>query len=225
MPRNNWCVYIHENRINGKKYIGITGRQPEQRWKRGRGYANNQHFTRAVEKYGWEGFTHVIFQSGLTKANAEQLEIELIAKYQTQDPSKGYNLREGGHAASCAPESRAKMSAAARKRSVSTAAREASRRYWLQHKHNPQSIEKMRTAQKGRTATKETRARQSAAAHKKAVICFETGEVYSSLLDAQRQTGIDRSVISRCCSNKAHSKSAGGYHWGFVESKYTGKEE
>ena len=217
VPENRWCVYMHENRVNGKKYIGITGQRPEKRWKNGLGYANNLHLTSAIAKYGWDGFAHEILYSNLTKAEAERVEANLIAIHQTQDPTKGYNLRGGGHAASCSLESRAKMSIAARNRSVSPSAREASRRYWLSHKHDPKSIEKMRIAQKGRTVTEETRALLRATAHKKAVICFETGEVYPSLIAAQRQTGVDRTVISRCCSNKPHCNSAGGYHWGFVD--------
>ena len=48
----------------------------------------------------------------------------------------------------------------------------------------------------------------------KKVLCVETGEVFESAHEAQRQTGINQSSISRVCSGKL--KTTGGYHWSFV---------
>lgn len=48
----------------------------------------------------------------------------------------------------------------------------------------------------------------------KEVICVETGIVYLSTLEAQRQLGVNHGSISRCCSNKQNV--AGGYHWRYV---------
>ena len=52
----------------------------------------------AFEKYGWDGFEHIIIAQGLSKAEAETMEVELIAEYKTNDPQYGYNLTSGGGA-------------------------------------------------------------------------------------------------------------------------------
>lgn len=49
----------------------------------------------------------------------------------------------------------------------------------------------------------------------KQVRCIETGIVYYSQTEASRQTGINSSSISNACTGKY--KTAGGYHWEFVE--------
>lgn len=48
----------------------------------------------------------------------------------------------------------------------------------------------------------------------KEVICVETGIVYPSTLEVERQLKINHSSISRCCSNKQNT--AGGYHWRYL---------
>lgn len=49
----------------------------------------------------------------------------------------------------------------------------------------------------------------------KKVLCVETGIIYKSINEAERQTGINQSSISKACRGKL--KTAGGYHWKFVE--------
>lgn len=95
MQENNYCVYKHTSPSN-KVYIGITGKEPEIRWCNGMGYPNNKHFTNAINKYGWENFTHEILFTNLTKEEACQKEIELIAFYKSNQSKFGYNQSTGG---------------------------------------------------------------------------------------------------------------------------------
>ena len=94
---NNYTVYTHISPSN-KRYVGITKVKVEERWrKNGEGY-KTQIFYRAIEKYGWDNFQHIIIAKGLTKEEAEWLEIELIKVWDTTNRDKGYNIVEGGNA-------------------------------------------------------------------------------------------------------------------------------
>lgn len=91
----NYCVYCHTNKTNGKKYIGITKQRPNERWKNGKGYSS-QHFSRAIQKYGWNNFEHTILIEGLTKNQACYYEKLYIQKYNTTLAENGYNETLGG---------------------------------------------------------------------------------------------------------------------------------
>lgn len=91
----DYCVYKHTS-PNGKIYIGITSKNPLKRWSNGKGYKNNCHFTYAINKYGWNNFKHEIMHTNLTKEEAEQKEIDLIAKYNSTNQKYGYNISTGG---------------------------------------------------------------------------------------------------------------------------------
>jgi group I intron endonuclease len=92
----NYIVYMHVNKANGKRYIGITSMKPEDRWKSGEGYRKNEHFYRSIKKYGWDGFEHKIVAKDLTEEQASILERSLIEKYQSNHCKFGYNKTNGG---------------------------------------------------------------------------------------------------------------------------------
>ena len=48
----------------------------------------------------------------------------------------------------------------------------------------------------------------------KAVICQENGIIYHSIMEAERQTGVKNTLISKCC--KGYQKTAGGFHWTYA---------
>lgn len=94
---DNYKVYVHINTYNNKLYIGVTKREnPNRRWQNGYGYKRSPHFASAIEKYGWNSFKHIILFENLTQEIASIVEQELIKKYNTDNPSFGYNIRSGG---------------------------------------------------------------------------------------------------------------------------------
>lgn len=91
-------VYIHTC-PNGKKYVGITIRRPEYRWRKGEGYKSNKHFYSAIQKYKWDNIEHQVFEVD-TKEEMFFLEKYFIAYYQTNKNEFGYNKSSGGEKSS-----------------------------------------------------------------------------------------------------------------------------
>lgn len=93
---NLFCVYMHTNKVNSKRYIGITNQRPLYRWRTdGSGY-KHQIFGRAINKYGWENFDHELLAVDVSKEEACELEQKYIQEYQTTNPKYGYNISKGG---------------------------------------------------------------------------------------------------------------------------------
>ena len=92
---DEYVVYMHTS-PSGKRYIGITSICPATRWARGNGYVNNTHFSNAILKYGWDNIRHEILCRRLTKEQAKEKEIELIAEYDAANNKRGYNKTAGG---------------------------------------------------------------------------------------------------------------------------------
>ena len=108
---NNYCVYVHTNKINGKKYVGQTKMKPEERWgSKGHRYRECTHFFNAIKKWGFDNFEHEIVYSGLSHTEANEKEQELIELYNTRNSKYGYNLREGGSNGGLSEESKKKLS-------------------------------------------------------------------------------------------------------------------
>ena len=95
---NNYCVYMHMLKSDGRKYIGITWhtQYPNRRWRNGLGYKQGTHFRHAISKYGWNSFKHEILFKNLTKEQACNKEKALIKLFNTQDPRYGFNVASGG---------------------------------------------------------------------------------------------------------------------------------
>lgn len=102
MEEKKYIVYLHVNRVNGKVYVGITRQKPNLRWRNGSGYKNNIYFTRAIEKYGWDNFEHIIIFRNIPKDLACREEILLIKRFRKRN--KCYNIANGGEGSQAFPE-------------------------------------------------------------------------------------------------------------------------
>ncbi|WP_158572950.1 MULTISPECIES: NUMOD3 domain-containing DNA-binding protein [Anaerotruncus] len=177
-----FTVYMHINKLNGKIYVGMTSQPLSRRFRRGEGYRKNIYFYRAICKIGWDNFEHRIIAQNLSQLKAEELEKSLISKYQTTDPSHGYNITDGGdglngyiptlalkklrslqnagernpfYGKHHTPETRAKLSAINKTKMAGT------ENPFYGKKHNEQTKEKIRQYRLGKTMPQEVRQRIS----------------------------------------------------------------
>lgn len=164
---DNYFVYEHIS-PGEKRYIGITYRDPIKRWGNcGYGYHKNEHLYRAIRKYGWDNFTHNILASHISKEEAEQMEVRLIEKYQSDQYERGYNIESGGNSQhSVSEETRKKISLAhmglkGQIRSEETRAKMSAA---LKGRGpSPETAAKISAANKGKHPTDEARLRMSEA--------------------------------------------------------------
>lgn len=211
---------MHINKINNKKYIGITKQKPENRWgNNGVNYKSSPHFYQAIQKYGWNNFEHLILANQLTQEQACQIEKNLIKKYSTQNRNFGYNIMEGGTAPKLSQEVKNKISKALK-----------GNKNGLNKKCSEEKKRKISLAQKGRKLTEEHKAklrkpksithpcseetRQKIIANKKdkkAIICIETRIEYESIQECARQLNLYATNICKVLKGKI--KTTGGFHF------------
>lgn len=103
-----WKVYCYTNKINGKKYVGITCTSFAARaGHHGRKYIECPYFGNAIKKYGWDSFSVEILKEGLNREEVGIAEDFYIELFHTRDPQFGYNIRRGGyHHGELSPEGR-----------------------------------------------------------------------------------------------------------------------
>lgn len=113
-------IYCH-TAPNGKRYVGQTCQEPEQRWRDGVGYKGCVHFERAIKKYGWDNFEHQILDVASSLDEANELERHYISEFRSNEPEYGYNMTEGGsHGYAFTDEVRNKIKEQAQARGIPT---------------------------------------------------------------------------------------------------------
>ena len=192
----NYVIYKHTNQVNNKCYIGMTRQNPpKKRWKNGTTYKSNNHFTNAINFYGWDNFSHEILFEKLTKEEAEQKEIEMIAYYKSNQSEFGYNVANGGNCkGTVSEETKKKLSIAHTGKKLS-----------------PEHIEKIRENSK-KQFTDELRNKLIELQSIEISQYYSNGTFirnWKSAAEAEKETGI--CGISSCCTG--NRKKAGGFIW------------
>lgn len=227
MEERKYIVYMHTNKTNNKVYVGITSQKPEVRWDYGFGYKQQTVFWRAIKKYGWDNFEHIIFMDNLSVKEAQHAEQRLIALYKTNcqkyyNPSYGYNMTDGGEFAPML----GKHHTYETKEKLSVIRKEC----WQDEQYRQSQIEshKWQTGENhpwfGRCHLEEAKEKISNANTKFAVFCVELDMVFKNSEDAKRQIGVDSSDIRKCC--RGLKKHAGRHpvtgqelHWTYFNKE------
>lgn len=249
--QDNYCVYMHVNKINQKKYIGLTSQAPSKRWgKNGSGYRYNKQpaFNRAIEKYGWDNFEHIVLFEGLSKEDACEKEIEYIEKYKTQEPEFGYNIQAGGELGNLgikfSDEAKKKISDAHKGKKLSEEHKKKISESCKGHKpgvFTEDGLRRLREFNTGKTIPEETREkisksltgikrspetlqkRKDHSSRNVAVYCPELNMTFQTICDAAKYSGAHKSNIQQCLKGKRktagkHYLSGEPLHWEKVEN-------
>lgn len=203
MNKNTWKVYVHTNKLNGKKYVGITSRDVNVRWKDGKGYKENTHLDSAIKKYGWDNFDHDVIYDNLSEYEAKSKEAELILLWGTNDRRIGYNMTLGGEGTSgCYPSKRT---------------REILSNLRKRENLSEETLRRRSEGLRGRKFSEEHK-RKIGESNSKPVNMFDKDgafiATYPSMKFVEENMGINHSKISSCCTGKR--KTAGGYKWSYA---------
>lgn len=216
-----YTVYIHINRKNGKKYVGITSQKPEDRWLNGNGYKGNRHFDNAIKKYGWNMFDHIIVANNLSKQDAEEMEIELIAKYDSANSDNGYNIQLGGSTSGKhSKETKTKISKSHTGMRHTEETKKKLSNMFKGRKIPKEWRDKITSSQTGLKRTQET-CKRIGDALSIPVICINNRIVYKSLTEAASLSKTQIGHISSCCHGKrpraGMDDNGNGLYWMFYE--------
>ena len=229
----NYTVYMHVNKINNKKYIGITKTSVNKRWGRdGCGYRSDKQsvFCRALQKYGWDNFEHVILYENLSQDEACNMEIKLIKEYKTQDSNFGYNVQPGGQLGNdgvvFSEESKKKMSEAHKGKKLTDEHKNKISEGCKGHNpcvHSEETKEKLSRINTGKTLSDDTknkisktltgikRSKETLQKRKDnnpmnvSVYCTELDMMFQTITDAAKYTGAQRSNIQKCLRGERYT--------------------
>lgn len=217
-----YIVYMHIS-TSEKKYIGITSLSTEKRWKNGNGYKKQPYFHRAINKYGWDNFQHIIIARGLSEEEAKWLEIELIKELDTINSKKGYNLSRGGDGNNPTEETRKKMSESQKGKHNGELNPNYGRNPmdYMSEETKKERSKKLSKANSGKNNPMYGRngelnpfygkkhSEESLKKIRKSIICLTTKRIFFSVSDASEYYNIHKGNISTCCKGK--NKSAGKF--------------
>ena len=200
-----YTVYVLRDE-DGKVYVGATSQPVKRRWNHGNGYRHHPELWLKIQVQGWETIHKEIAAKGLDKSSASRLEQELIERYDSTNPTKGYNRDLGGLT------NEKLVSVPTRQKISSSLMGEHHPRYGkhLSEEHRSKIAESNRGLKRSKnTCTK------MGEAHEKPVAQYSMDGCLIAVFESGRKaaiaTGVQASHISKVC--KHQRVTAGGYKW------------
>lgn len=173
-------IYLIQNSINNKKYVGQTNQILSKRFSRHcwkSELRKNMIITQAIHKYGKNKFTISKIDEAYSLEEANRKEVYWCEQYSCISPN-GYNLKAGGRMfVNTSKETRMKISKANTGRKASEITKERLRISHLGQKSSPESIAKRSAFFKGKKPHKNVQLGASIKNAKDYVLISPTGEV------------------------------------------------
>lgn len=197
-------VYLFQNIINGKLYVGKTIENYHQRFSKHMSCALeqklNNYFYKAVRKHGWENFKKcIIFQTEILEKSDDnkkildeiirEKEVYYISLFNTNNEDFGYNLTAGGDGL-------------------------------VGFKHSQESCEKMSKSRSGELHSNYGKRGRAGKFVKQFDLNGTFIKEYICIKVAGEENKIDPTSITNCCKNKNGKLYAGQYIW-FYSSEFT----
>ena len=214
-----YSVYCFTNKINNKKYVGLTS-NIKQRHKQHKSTRNRcPVFSSAIKKYGFENFDFLILKDNLNIEDAKIFEKQFIKELNTLVPN-GYNRTEGGDSSVMhTEETKRKISEKnkiyilkngnqriGKKHSEET--KKILSELALKRINRPSGDKHWNYGKKAKESTKEKMSIKNSLGNNpfsKKVIDLNTNTIYSCINEAKLFYGISHSYISMICSEKRKS--------------------
>ena len=191
---------------DGKVYVGITSQPVMRRWNHGNGYRYHPELWAKIQSHGWESIDKEIVAEGMDKSTACKLEQELIKRFDSTNPDRGYNKELGG----IAKEKLVSITIRNKLRDAVIGERNPNfgKHFSKEHRF------KIAESNRGQKRSKETCSNIGKAKEKPVAQYSIEGRliaVFESGRKAALATGVQASHISKVC--KHQRVTAGGYHW------------
>lgn len=233
IPDLCYSVYCFTNKINNKKYIGLTY-DIERRYKQHKGGRSRAVvFCLAIKKYGFDNFTFEVLKTDLTLDEAKSFERLQVSTLNTMVPS-GYNRTEGGD--SSVRHTKETIEKIIEKNRIwrlsnehpmkgrrhSEKTKKLLRESALKRTNRPSGVNHWNYGKETKESTKEKMRIKQALGNNgfaKKVVDLNTNIVYSCISEAKLVYNISHSTISMICSGKRKSNK-----YNFVYLKNYDKE-
>ena len=200
-----YTVYVLRDQ-DGKVYVGTTSTPIKVRWNNGNGYRFCAALWEKIKSQGWDSITKEIVATDLDMKSASELEKALIDRFDSTNPTKGYNIELGG------VKVYRSVSSASRNRMSESVKGERNPNYGKRFSDDHKR--KIAESNRGKKRTIETCANIGKSKEKPVIQMTLKGSVIAKF-DSGKQaaliTGIQSSHISKVC--KHQRSTAGGFVW------------